>query len=447
MRWLKWLWRDLVYTLSNEDGFSGRKDREKEAKRQEDVARQREAAQTDLNQFLSQLPTGSEERARLQSEGSDILSRIGDPGDQAAEIRALGADLVQSFNTRVAAGEPATALEARTQAAFGGLREAAERTPDEEDIFRILRGEEPTTEIGRLFKERIITEPGQGLESELERALRGEDTTTPLGGIAGDIISTAQEEPESVFEDELSLLQDRINREANVRGLASSGIPIEQLGRAGVELAIQQALRREDVRRTRQGDVLDLLDRAKRGDQQAIQNLSALFETGQTLRGREIGVEEAFTNLQLGRESNLTDLLSRQSSDASGRLLDLLASQTTRAEGQRDVASALREGERQRLESFLFPEVTIGAGSAKAKFGGGGQATFSQASQPATTGRAPSGAPAGSDVGSLLAAERTQPSARQTPIDLSGRLSRRRAQSGGVTDELTQTLARILGSG
>ena len=411
---------------SRECGGGGRADREKEAKRQEDVARQREQFQNESNQLLSQLIPGSQEFQELQE-----LARLG-VGDstQRDAFFARAPQLVQQQQARIAAGGPATALEARTNLSVEGLRRTAAFTPEEQDILRIQRGESPTTAIGQGFQERIFGGDGADLIAELTRALSGQPTTTPLGAQAGRMVSIAGQPPDTAFEQELSLLQDRINREANSRGLASSGIPIEQLGRAGVELAVRKAMERENIRRTREADVLDLLSRAQQGDQTALGNLSALFTTGQQLRGREIGVEEAVTNLQAGRESKLTDLLQSQTGTATEHLLELLSTQTGRAEGLRDLASALRETERQRTEEL------IGTAAFGQSFQTAQQGSFGNVSPTPSSTR---GRPAGTDVASLVAAQQTPTTGTTQPLGSS--LSRRRLPS--QEEEFAQLLAFV----
>lgn len=432
-------------------GGGGRKGREKEAKRQEDVARQREEFRNQANQLLSQVPPNSQEFQQIQE-----LARLGE-GDSAQRgaFFTQAPQLVQQFNARVAAGGPATALEARTNLSVEGLRGAAAFRPEEQDVFRTLRGEAPTSDLGRIFQNLVgrAGRDGTGLEAELARALRGQPTTTPLGAQAGRMVDIAGQPPDTAFAEELSLLQDRINREANARGLASSGIPVEQLGRAGVELAVRKASERENIRRTREADVLDLLTRTQQGEQTNLANVQSLFGTGQQLRGREIGVEEAVTNLQAGRESRLTDLLKTQTGKATQNLLDLLSTQTGRAEGLRDLASALREAERQRTEQ-LVGQLGFAAASGLAggpvtlagqTLGSIGQNTFGGGRDPfgniGLTPQAPTrGRPAGTDVGSLLTAQQTPQGGVAAP-DIAETLSRRKKDQG-----LDQLLKALLAS-
>lgn len=462
-------------------GDTGRKGREKEAKRQEDIARQREERQNTQNQFLSQLVPGSEEFNQLQTLDANALT--------PDQIRETGNQLVAQQQARIGAGGPATALEARTNLSVEGLRRAAapqdfeqdflnvlsgrptttptgeiarrgiEFSPEQQALFAALRGQPATGDLGRIFQDVLArgAPGGTGLDAELERALRGQPTTTPLGAQAGRMVDIAGQEPDTAFTQELALLQDQINRQANARGLATSGIPIEQLGRAGVELAVRKAGERENIRRTREADVLDLMTRSQQGRRESLGDverlvsqgeagtqqqqamLAALFGTGEQLRGREIGVEEAVTNLQAGRESNLTALLQAQTGTATQNLLELLSTQTGRAENLRDLASALREAERQRTEQLVgqlgttaaaaglafIPGVgpflaagTLGAGQSAF----GGQDPFSRVSLTPESSR---GRPAGTDVGSLLAAQQA-PAAGGGAPDIAGTLSRRK---------------------
>ena len=386
MRWRNW--------LGNEHGdLGGRQDREKEAKRQEDIARQNEESQNTLNQFLSQLVPGSEEYNRLQTEGGLLVSRTSEAGSQQDLIRQLGSQLVTQQQQRIAGGGAATALEERTGRAFEGLRDTAGFSPEEQALLNALRGI-----------------PGTGEEGQ-------------AGGtqdIFSQLVSRAQD-PDAAFTSTLSpqlqLLQDQVKARAAQRGLLGSGLELEDLGRSGVELAVREAEAREQFR------------------QQQLNNFTAAYNAGQTLRNREIGVEEALVNLQSGRESNLTGLLQSQTGNAVQNMLDLLGNQTGRAEELRDLASALREAERQSREQFagniLFPEATIplpGGGSITTP--GGGSAF------PQTGPQSP---------GSLQVAQQTGQTGGGVQPSQASTLSRRKTQGGGGGIE--ELLAALMGGG
>ena len=308
---------------------------EKEARRQEDVARQTETSQSILNQFLSQLVPGSAEFNQLQTEGLALMRSTGDTGDQADQIRQLGSQLVSAQQARAASGEPITALEARTQQAFQGLRGAAGFTSEEQAVFNALRG----------------LQTAQGV------------TPTGVEDIFRQLVSRAQS-PEQFFQSTLQPqlnLAEQSNRAAFAsRGLLRSGLEQEGATRSGQELAIREAEAQEAFR------------------QQQLRNFQNLFNVGQQLRGREIGVEEAFTNLQLGRESNLTQLLAAQTGRRGDDLVNLLQRQTGRAEDLFDTAAqqeaarnAAIGGALGKVGGFILGGAP-GAITGEALFGGGG---------------------------------------------------------------------------
>ena len=337
---------------------------EKEARRQENIARQTETSQSILNQFLSQLVPGSTEFNQLQTEGLALMRSTGDPGDQADMIRQLGSQLVLTQQARAASGEPITALEARTQQAFQGLRRAAGFTSEEQAVFNALRGIQGTGE------------PGQA------------------GGVE-DIFSqlvARSRDPNQFFQSTLRPqldLAEQANRAAFAsRGLLRSGLEQEGAIRSGQELAIREAEAQEAFR------------------QQQLGNFQSLFNVGQQLRGREIGVEEAFTNLQLGRESNLTELLAAQTGRRGDDLVSLLARQTGRAEDLFDTAAQQEAARKASLGKSLGTALGAGAG-----FLVGG---------PAGAGI---GAQIGGGASGLLASQQAAPVAGGSR-DLSGGLSR-----------------------
>jgi len=327
----------------------------------------------------------------LQTEGLALVRATAGEGDQQDQIRQLGSQLVSAQQARAAAGEPITALEARTDKSFQGLRDVAAFTPEEQALLNALRG------IG------LTDEPGSA------------------GGVAdifSQLVSRARD-PNAAFtstlQPQLALLQDQVKARAAQRGILGSGLELEDLGRSGVELAIREASARESFR------------------QQQLENFQNLFNAGQNLRGREIGLEEALLNLQAGRESNLTGLLGTQTQNATQRILDLLSTQTGRAENLRDLASGLREAERQSREQFagnlLMPGGTIGIpGVGSINLPSGGSAF------PQTGPQSP---------GSLQVAQQTGQTGGGTQTSQASTLSRRRTQDSG--DTLAQLIAALSG--
>ena len=356
---------------------------EKEARRQEDVARQAESVLNIGNQFLSQLVPGSQEYNELQAEIQRLWQTSESPLDEQSIVRELGQRLVSQQQARAAAGEPITALEARTQKAFEGLRGAAGFTSEEQAVFNALRGLQGTGE------------PGQAAGVE---------------DIFSQLVARSRD-PNQFFQSTLRPqldLAEQANRAAFAsRGLLRSGLEQEGATRSGQELAIREAEAQEAFR------------------QQQLGNFQNLFNVGQQLRGREIGVEEAFTNLQLGRESNLTQLLAAQTGRRGDDLVSLLQRQTGRAEDLFDTAAQQEAARKASLGKSLGTALGAGAG-----FLVGG----------------PPGAVIGASIGGgasgLLASQQAAPAAGGTR-QLSGGLSRSPQPIGQLTpDELAALLAR-----
>lgn len=82
---------------------------------------------------------------------------------------------------------------------------------------------------------------------------------------------------ESTLQPQLELTEDYINRQAQRRGLLRSGLPIEQMGRAGVELAIREAEARRQARADALARAAGLTEYMQTGAQQNLANLSNLY--------------------------------------------------------------------------------------------------------------------------------------------------------------------------
>jgi len=391
---------------------------ESEARRQEDVARQSESAQNELNQFLAQLNPNSPEFNQLQAEGAAIVQRTGQAGDQQAEVRELGQRLVTQQGERIGAGGAAGPLEERTNLQIEALRGATARQPFEEDILRVQRGEPPTTPLGRIFAQILGRSEGVGTgvrpeEQDLLGALRGDPTTTPFGGIATDVVNLAGQDPDLAIQDEFSLIQDQINRDAQARGVVRGGLPVELSQRAGAELAVRTARERENIRRNRLSDVLELFQTGRITQQEALQNVGTVFDLGQQLRVREIGLEEAVTDLQSGRESRLTELLGRQTGAGTENLLNLFSSTTGQSIADRIAAQEQAAAQRAALGT------AIGTGLGAAVGGPFGAAIGGQIG-----GGLAGGGVRGTDPTSLLAQRRSAVTPQGQPVSPSAGISR-----------------------
>lgn len=81
----------------------------------------------------------------------------------------------------------------------------------------------------------------------------------------------------STLNEQLQQAQDYINRNAQQRGLLRSGIPIENMGRAGVELAIQEANARMNARQQALSNAQSLQQNIGSREQTNIANLMNLY--------------------------------------------------------------------------------------------------------------------------------------------------------------------------
>lgn len=401
-------WRKILRFVLNERGDFGGGDEEKEAQRQEDIARQREEVQNIGNQFLAQLNPNSPEFNEFQSFLSEMVSRSaegpfavsqlgGAVVDQQEAVRRFGEQLVQQQSARIAAGGPAGPLEERTNLAFEAFRDISKRTDFEEDVFRLLSGEEPQTAFGKQFLTGLSP---SDIEQDLLNALTGQPTTTPVGRVFEQEVArlSGGRVPDTVFEDALKLVEDRVNEEFAARGALGGGLRLEGLGRAGVEAAIAEVLRQDALRQQAFQNITGLFDTGRAIPANIRDLFSSVFNAGEGLRGREIGVEAALRDIQLGRETNLTDIINRNVGTRLSDLSSLLQRRTSRAENISDFFTELAESDERALRQAATDVAVAAAG------GQGGSRAFSVPSiQPTST--APTSQPL--TVDDLIAATRT----------------------------------------
>ena len=125
--------------------------------------------------------------------------------------------------------------------------------------------------------------------------------TGELGKTLYDQTLTEAKDPyafyESTFEPQLQQAEDYINRGAAQRGLLRSGIPIEQMGRAGVELAIKEANAKMAAREASMGRTAGLVEYISGQGQNRMANLANLYSGQQTsglnALGRQAGQAQA----------------------------------------------------------------------------------------------------------------------------------------------------------
>lgn len=352
-----------------------------------DIANQRQTAQSTLDSFLAQLLPGSEEFNRLQTEGGRLVQTVSGPDDEEALIRQLAAQLVQTQQGRISEGGPGTALEARTNLATGGLRQASAMQPFEQDTLDALSG--------------------MGLD-------------TPTGEIFGDLMTRAKSPDQhwtpyqSTLQQQMSLAENS-NRQAFARrGLSGSGLEQEGASRAGNELAIAEADRMNQ-------------DRLQKENfrQQQVENFMQIYNAGEGLRNRQIGLEGDLVNLQLGRESNLTGLLGGQTARSGANQVNLLNQQTTREQGLQDQAAAAQAAR----NAAIGKTIGTGLGTAGGFLIGGPPG--------AAIGGQLGGSMFGGDASGQLAAQRSQGTASGQPASQTSSLTRQAGQGSGGLDMAT----------
>ena len=252
----------------------------KDARLQEDIRNKREEFRSNANALLSQLIPGSPEYLEMSARIQQLVAISEDHARlRDAFLSGDGPEFVRQQQARIAGGGAATPLEARTQAAFEGLRKEAQPSPFESDVLNALTGQATTTPSGDIFRQAVTRAASPTID-------------------------------DSVFTNALKLVEDRVNQEYAGRGLLGGGLRLEGLGRAGVEASIAEAKRQDDLR------------------QQAFTNFGSIFDEGEMLRNRAIGVEDALVQMQLGRESNLTGLLSQNTNFRLNDIRDLLERQS-----------------------------------------------------------------------------------------------------------------------
>jgi hypothetical protein len=101
----------------------------------------------------------------------------------------------------------------------------------------------------------------------------------------------------SSLEPSLQAAEDYINRSAQSRGLLSSGIPIESMGRAGVELSIKDALARMQARQQslqRAGQLSQYMGSQRQNTLSGLQNLyGTQQQAGLSAKTRQAGQAQA----------------------------------------------------------------------------------------------------------------------------------------------------------
>lgn len=205
--------------------------------------------------------------------------------------------------------------------------------------------------------ERTTQQQISGLQPDVEAMLRqaaagqAPPVSTPLAlALQERLLGDLTRNVDDTFAPNLELLKGEVGNFAARRGIVGSGLELEQLGRTGVELAIQQAqareqIRAQDVERALQGNQsLETIGAQRRGELSGfLTNLQALEDAR---RAREVGAVSggAQQGAQIRSQGNLTALerLNQGDSRALGvEQSQLEADRAARASQQKGIANLL----------------------------------------------------------------------------------------------------------
>lgn len=269
------------------------------------------------------------------------------------------------------------------------------------------------TDIERLYQGQISTLAPQQLAQLQDLQQGGYSDNTPLGKALQDrLLSDLSVNPDDLFAPNLELLKGQVGQFAARRGIVGSGLELEQLGRTGVELAIQQAQARQSMRDQQVQQALagnqslEAVGAQRRGESSAyLTNLQSLEDTR---RAREIGAVTGAnqTGASLQSQGNLSAL--ERLSTGEGRALDVEAAQLNanrQARASQQAAIGQLAGTAAGVATSFIP----GVGPVAAAQTAGAQNPLALMKQPPVSSTKPG-------VGSLLAAQR-QPSGRSGGYD------------------------------
>ncbi len=198
------------------------------------------------------------------------------------------------------------------------------------------------------------------LVAEILRNRLGAPGTTQEGAFAagGDLsqallsqvtggVQRPEEQFAQVLEPQLQIAEDFINRRAQQRGLLQSGLPIEELGRAGVELSVQRALANLQTRNQLIQQGQGLQQQISGQEQSRLAQLGNLGISGQqlsqTARGRQTEFQafplQADLGSALGQQAALQSLPG-QLIGAGGDIFSSLIPQNIRFQKTQEIGKA-----------------------------------------------------------------------------------------------------------
>ena len=209
-----------------------------------------------------------------------------------------------------------SAEEGITQAGRG-ITQATQQTPAEAQQYG------RSFEIGNLLDELMRYQ--QGLGQAPQGYLNPEQQFLQQGGELGKAyygqtlrgVQDPYQAYESQLQPSLRATEDYINRAYQQRGLLRSGLPIEQMGRAGVELSIREAQDRMNFRGQELARGGELSQYTQGIGQQNIANLANLYgqqqQFGQQAMGRQAsGAQAAASYYAYPSQAQLGDVYGRQ---------------------------------------------------------------------------------------------------------------------------------------
>lgn len=181
------------------------------------------------------------------------------------------------FGERGGGGDDKEGAEQGIQQAGETMYSRGKMTPEEETQYK------SSFDLGNLIKQIQMSQMGlaaspAGYQTPTQQYL---GQTGELGQNLYNQILASSKDPYAYYQDtltpQLQLTQDYINRQAQQRGLLRAGIPIEQMGRAGVELAIKSAGERMNFRQQQLQNAQALGQNIYNVGQQNLGNLTNLY--------------------------------------------------------------------------------------------------------------------------------------------------------------------------
>ena len=198
-----------------------------------------------------------QERERAEREAAALRDQ---QAQAAAQLQAQQAEADRQLQSRIAQTVQPTDLETE----------------------RIGRIQQLEPDLQRILSELITREaPTPGMGGELGQLLQQR--------FQQDLLQPREIPFEDTFEPQMKLLREQVRADAASRGLVGSGLELENMGRAGIDLAVQQAQARQQNRQAneqlRQQSILN----AFTGQQQGVEESRLADEYGRLNRGEAQG--------------------------------------------------------------------------------------------------------------------------------------------------------------